>query len=405
MDKICINFCDRDDLLRVPGIGSANAERILALREATVNITPELLASVPYIRNLNEAIDGFDFTPAGADALVHISPVPQARMRTPTPPIAPYPDDRVPAPGHPRAASLPIRLSDSTVSYDQQGQSLPLDIVGYPRASTYDSSASFGEGTGEILLDNVECTGTESNIAFCRHNGYYNHNCGHHNDVGVVCEGIDNAYLYGWMDENAGLVEVTYQGSWGTVCADGFGLAEANVVCRMTGYTFAESYASCCPYFWEGYGDIHRFNCTGEEVNIGHCSHNPFATDTCGHQDDVGVTCRKLPVRLVGGDTPNEGRVEVQHSEYYYSWGTVCSDSWDINDATVVCRMLGYPGVSSAMKSFGPGSGDIILDNVNCDGSETHLAHCNHAGYLVHNCDHTEDVGVECSGQGDFQLT
>nr|XP_054772376.1 deleted in malignant brain tumors 1 protein-like [Lytechinus pictus] len=111
-----------------------------------------------------------------------------------------------------------------------------------------------------------------------------------------------------------------------------------------------------------------------------------------------------VPVRLVGGDTPNEGRVEVGHVDYYYYyyWGTICSDSWDINDATVVCRMLGYPGVSSAMKSFGPGSGNIIFDNVSCDGSETHLTQCNHAGYLVHNCDHTEDVGVVCSGQAEL---
>ena len=40
------------------------------------------------------------------------------------------------------------------------------------------------------------------------------------------------------------------------------------------------------------------------------------------------------------GDTENEGQVEFCSSS---RWGMVCSDdNWDINDATVICRQLGY---------------------------------------------------------------
>ncbi|KAH3830035.1 hypothetical protein DPMN_103271 [Dreissena polymorpha] len=38
----------------------------------------------------------------------------------------------------------------------------------------------------------------------------------------------------------------------------------------------------------------------------------------------------------------------------------------------------------------------ILLDNVRCGGTESSLSYCQ-ANWGTHNCDHSEDVGVDCS--------
>ena len=105
-----------------------------------------------------------------------------------------------------------------------------------------------------------------------------------------------------------------------------------------------------------------------------------------------------IAVRLVGGSSYNEGRVEVN---YNGEWGTVCDDGWNDTDAGVVCRQLGFGSSGTAIGSagFGQGSGSILLDGVSCIGSETILASCGHLGINVtKSCSHAEDAGVRCSG-------
>ena len=103
-----------------------------------------------------------------------------------------------------------------------------------------------------------------------------------------------------------------------------------------------------------------------------------------------------VPVRLVGGPSPNEGRVEVF---FHGEWGTVCNDEWDLLDAAVVCRQLGYSEPEHVVVNYSPGSGKIWFDNVQCTGDEPALFQCPTGTSIgAHNCLHSEDVSVKCRG-------
>ena len=97
--------------------------------------------------------------------------------------------------------------------------------------------------------------------------------------------------------------------------------------------------------------------------------------------------------------SPTKGRVELHNATY---WGTVCDDSFDIQDAEVVCHMLGFPSAIAAhcCAAFGSGSDEILLDDLDCVGNETSLLQCEASEFGEHNCWHFEDAGVTCADTG-----
>ncbi|XP_053293881.1 deleted in malignant brain tumors 1 protein [Pleuronectes platessa] len=278
------------------------------------------------------------------------------------------------------------------------------------------ASSRFGPGLGFIALDDVDCRGHEADLSQCRSRGWGIHNCGHNEDVGVTCRanGVQTSaktpfqvQLVNGNNRCEGRVEVLSFGVWGTVCDDHWDMVDANVVCRQLdcGVVVEMGVSS---RFGPGLGLIalDDVDCRGHEADLSQCRSLGWGINNCGHSEDVGVTCRaKTPfqVQLANGSNRCEGRVEVLSFD---TWGTVCDGHWDMVDANVVCRQLdcGMALKIGNSSRFGPGSGFIGLDDVDCRGHEADLSQCRSRGFGIHNCGHNEDVGITCRAKTPFQV-
>ncbi|XP_058878438.1 T-cell differentiation antigen CD6-like isoform X2 [Acipenser ruthenus] len=120
----------------------------------------------------------------------------------------------------------------------------------------------------------------------------------------------------------------------------------------------------------------------------------------------TNVICRgHRAVRLAGGRDACAGRVEVWEEGF---WGTVCDDWWDMKDGNVACAQVGcgfaVEVLSDGARQFGNGHGPILMDDVNCTGTERFLWECpvlKHSG----DCGHKEDAGVICSEHKAVRLS
>lgn len=139
---------------------------------------------------------------------------------------------------------------------------------------------TFGEGSGIILLDDVRCEGTESSLLDCRHGTWGHSDCSHGEDVGVRCRA-------GAKEEETNEVPAVAP-------ATGEAYSDSNTAERPSGLFIS----------------LYEYVCVAGPL-----------------------------LRLVGGGSHNEGRVEVY---LHGDWGSICDSGWNDLNAAVVCRQLGH---------------------------------------------------------------
>uniref|UniRef100_A0A8B9KU20 Lysyl oxidase homolog n=1 Tax=Astyanax mexicanus TaxID=7994 RepID=A0A8B9KU20_ASTMX len=311
--------------------------------------------------------------------------------------------------------------------------------LGFVEALSWSHSAKYGAGTGEIWLDNVMCSGSETSIDKCLSRGWGNSDCTHEEDAGVICKDerlpgfLDSNIIEMQVDENRmekvrlrplsaahaarmpvteGVVEVKYKEGWSQICNVGWTARNSRVVCGMMGFP-SERIQAKKPNSHRSVYRIHSVACSGNEAHLSACTME-FSTNTssaCPGGGPVVVSCVPGPqfsngrgrksklnhvVRLKGGAKAGEGRVEVLKGS---EWGTVCDDLWNLQSASVVCRELGFGTAKEALTGarMGQGMGPIHMNEVQCVGDEKSLLKCPHKSITAENCKHMEDASVKCN--------
>merc|ERR1712106_236569 len=253
------------------------------------------------------------------------------------------------------------------VACSDLGLGMPKEVFG---------SSRYGAPARPFLDVLPLCTGEEDNLDSCKLTK--NSECKH--PAGVVCRRITKVNESTMLD---GL----------PICADeGFTNKEASALCKEEGYVdglvnSSETESLTIPTGW-------NIKCKTE--NLDNCQ-----TSLCINGSAASFTCSNLSeVELVGGSKPGHGTV-------LYKGGLVCDDLWDIQDANVVCRELGYTGADNATSHsfFGRSETPFQIsqniriaytaDEVQCNGNESFLSEC--ALKLKSDCGLAEAAGVMCT--------
>ncbi|XP_072786784.1 scavenger receptor cysteine-rich type 1 protein M130-like isoform X2 [Taeniopygia guttata] len=214
--------------------------------------------------------------------------------------------------------------------------------LGCGEALAIPGSARFGRGSGSFWDGGFQCNGTESLLSACARRLPLSQACA--GPARVICSAYTGFRLGNSSSGCSGRVEVAVRGTWGSVCASEWDLADAHVLCRHLGCGRASSVPPGGS-FGSGEGTLRpdAFGCHGSERHPGECPVAVLGKPPCVPGNAAAVKCSGAgfvtTLRLVDGQSLCDGRLEEAITSP--AWRRVPLEQWKSWDVNAVCSVLG----------------------------------------------------------------
>ncbi|XP_052281888.1 deleted in malignant brain tumors 1 protein-like isoform X1 [Dreissena polymorpha] len=287
--------------------------------------------------------------------------------------------------------------------------------LGYVTGNTYTGDLDPAP-SGKAYTINFRCAGNEHSLSECPHEGIQESTfCqDHKKDDGVFC--YTSVKLSGpdAVNSDNGSVMYYLNDTWSLICNDGFNDQSARRVCQELG--FVDGRAICC----SAYGSISMFDltmsnytltCDDPDAPLENClkpvngCQTGYASAVCFHNNTLPVEYLKYEFNLEKSNGNYGGHVKVTHLGVT---GSVCSQDWDDNDASILCRSKGFKNGLAYQHS----ENNVLVDQrgpywaggFNCTGNEIQLKDCPFLNRTnLQNCSSYDIAAVLCFNESGIQ--